>query len=123
LDSWKSYVETTFPAIIGILREQGVGWTVETSRAGLQLTILHRHDRRFAVTVGPYSLKGLRGLTYSVADDARPGDNREFIAELRRRLGTVGASHEDVYFQRPGFMERPKRGRLRGPLTISRDAY
>ena len=123
LESWSEYVRAIFPEIVGILRAEGVDWCVETSRAGLQLTVQHRSDRRFGVCLGPFELRGLRGRVYSVRDDARPSDNKEFVDELRRRLGTVGASHEDVYFQRPGFLERPKRGRPRGPLTISRDAY
>lgn len=97
LNAWKEYAATTFPEIVGILRAEGVDWTVETSRAGLQLTILHRQDRRFAVTLAPYELKGLRGRSYSVRDDSRPGDNREFIAELRRRLSVQGASRADLY--------------------------
>jgi hypothetical protein len=87
------------------------------------LIIEHRTERRFGVSMTPSEMRGLRGLKYSIRDDAKPSDNRAFVAELKRRLATVGASYEDVYFQRPGFLERPKLGRPRGPLSIARDAY
>jgi hypothetical protein len=97
-DEWREHFIETFPEIAALLKERGVSFHCENSSAGgLVLVIEHRGDRRFGVTMFPTELRGLRGLKYSVADSARPGDNRAFIDELKRRLGTAGASYEEIY--------------------------
>jgi hypothetical protein len=120
LAAWAEYVENVFPEITALLRSEGIDWTIETSRAGLQMTVQHRHDRRFAVTLAPYELKGLRGRSYPVADTAKPGDRAEFVAEPRRRLSVPGASRADCY---AGHDEMSRKAEMAFREAVREQAY
>jgi len=125
LDSWAEYFSANFPEVAGALRESGTKYHCENSaRGGLCVIVEHRSDRRFGLSMSPHSLAGLRGLKYSIRDDAKPSDNRAFVQELKRRLAVVGATYGEVYLSRPGEMLSPyARLKKRGELSLERDAY
>jgi hypothetical protein len=98
LDEWREHFVQAFPEIAALLRDRGTEFHVENSAAGgLVLVIEHRGDRRFGVAMTPTALRGLRGRKYDASDKGKPSERKDFIDELKRRLGTIGASAEEVY--------------------------
>jgi len=118
-DEWREHFVETFPEIAALLRERDTGFHVENSAAGgLVLVIEHRGDRRFGVAMTPTALRGLRGRKYDVSDKGKPGERKDFIDELKRRLGSAGASFEEVYNHQAHSWQGVKR-RRGDPLSKS----
>jgi hypothetical protein len=105
--AWSTIFRERFADVAALLSEAGVSWFISSQGGGelaaspapgaATLIISSHPDRRFGVIMSESSLKGMRSHRYDIGDEASPERNEAFVAELKRRINSQGATRGEIF--------------------------